>query len=157
MISGIIYRALYRGRIEMKYSVKIVFVFIVTLALTGCVSREAADAKLVKGCEAGVNAILPEGIQIGEVLSTEATPASQGTNYRHIKLVAIEMGDWLEEEKAYECIFEENFGFLKANHTAAIYQIKTGYKVVGKSGGDILGDVDDFLKLTEAIRKAMYE
>ena len=42
------------------------------------------------------------------------------------------------------------------NYTASIYPVRTGERVIGKSGNEILGDAQDFLKLTDAIREAMY-
>jgi hypothetical protein len=44
-----------------------------------------------------------------------------------------------------------------SSFTASIYQVRTGERIVGKSGNEILGDAQDFLKLTDAIREAMYE
>lgn len=141
----------------MTFSIKYFWILLCLLALGGCVSREQADAKLARGCEAGVKAILPEGYSVARIESTEFSPATQGTGYRHVTLKAVELDGWLETPKEYECVFEESFGFLSANHTAAIYQIRAGDKVVGKSGREIIGETEDFLKLTEAIRRAMYE
>lgn len=126
------------------------------LLLSGCVSREQADAKLAKGCEAGVNALLPEGRTISKVADAKFSPSPEGANMRHVTLKAIENDGFLEVENSFECIFEESFGFLNANYTASVYQVRTGERVVGKSGNEILGDAQDFLKLTDAIREAMY-
>ena len=126
------------------------------MLLSGCVSREQADAKLAKGCEAGVNALLPEGRTITRIADTKFSPSPEGPGMRHVKLKAIETDGFLEVESEFECVFEESFGFLKNNFTASIYQVRTGERVVGKSGNEILGDANDFLKLTDAIRDAMY-
>jgi len=126
------------------------------LLLSGCVSREQADAKLAKGCAAGVNALLPEGRKIERTIDTQFSPSPEGSDMRHVKLKAIENDGWLEVESEFECVFEESFGFLNTNYTASIYQVRTGERVVGKSGNEILGDADDFMKLTDAIREAMY-
>ena len=128
------------------------------LLLTGCVDRAAADAKLAKGCEAGIAAMLPEGVKIGKILGTEYTDSVEGRGFRHVKLQAIETDGWAETEKDYVCIFEESFGFLNTHHTAAIYQLRVSEdQVYGKSGREILGDAQDFIKLTDAIREAMYQ
>ncbi len=124
--------------------------------LTGCIDRAQADAKLAKGCEAGVNTMLENGDQIGKVVKTEFTPATEGQGMRHVALTATIKDDWSEQEQTYECVFEEDFGPMNMTHTAAIYQVKVGDKVIGKSGNEIMGDAQDFLKLNEAIRQAMY-
>lgn len=126
------------------------------LLLSGCVSREQADAKLAKGCVAGVNAMLPEGRKIERTVSTDFSPSPEGQGMRHVKLKAIENDGFLEVESDFECVFEESFGIFNMGYTASIYQVRTGERVVGKSGDEILGDANDFLKLTDAIRDAMY-
>ena len=125
--------------------------------LSGCVSREQADAKLAKGCEAGVNALLTPPRKIEKILDTKFSPSPEGADMRHVKLHVMENDGWLEVESDFECIFEESFGFFQSNHTASIYQVRTGERIVGKSGNEIMGDAQDFLKLTDAIREAMYE
>lgn len=127
------------------------------LALSGCVSREQADAKLAKGCEAGINALLTEPRKIEKILETKFSPSPEGAGMRHVALHVMENDGWLEVESDFECVFEESFGILQMSHAASIYQVRTGERIVGKSGNEILGDANDFLKLTDAIRKAMYE
>ncbi len=126
------------------------------VSLTGCIDRTQADAKLARGCEAGVNTMLEKGDRIGKVVKTEFTPATEGPGMRHVTLTATIKDDWSEEEQTYECVFEEDFGFMNTNYAASIYQIKAGDKTVGKSGNEIMGDAEDFIKLNDAIRQAMY-
>lgn len=126
------------------------------MILSGCVSREQADAKLAKGCEAGVNVILPEGRKIARIAKSEFTPATEGHGMRHVKLTAIETDSFLESENIFECVFEEGFGFLNSSHTAAIYQVRAGDTMIGKSGNEIVGDAQVFMKLNDAMRDAMY-
>lgn len=124
--------------------------------LSGCVSREQADAKLAKGCEAGVKAMLSEGRTIAKIADTKFSPSPEGPSMRHVTLNAIENDGFLEVENKFECVFDEQFGLFNMNYTASIYQVRTGERVIGKSGNEILGDAQDFLKLTDAIREAMY-
>ena len=126
--------------------------------LTGCVDRTVADAKLAKGCEAGVNAMLTDDMKIGKINSTEFSPSPEGQGYRRVTMKAMATDGWAEEEREFICVFEESFGFMNTNHTAAIYQLRLSEEqVYGKSGKEILGDAQDFIKLTDAIRAAMYE
>ena len=77
---------------------------------------------------------------------------------RHVKLTmgADEEG-WIGESESYECIFDETFGFMNSSYTASIYQVRVAEQIYGKSGNQIQGSFDDFVKLTDAIREAMYE
>lgn len=125
--------------------------------LSGCVDREQADALLVKGCMAGVGSLLPEGETAGEVKEKSFSASPEGPDMRHVTLTTIAGDGWLEEERVFECTFEEAFGFLRNNYTASIYQLRFNDQIYGKAGNEIQGSFDDFVKLTDAIRKAMYE
>jgi hypothetical protein len=46
---------------------------------------------------------------------------------------------------------------MNQNYVASLYQLRIGDQVYGKAGNEILGDAQDFIKLTDAIRAAMYE
>jgi hypothetical protein len=135
---------------------RIFLALLCVFTLSGCVSREQADAQLAKGCEAGVKALLPEGYSLASVKNTRFSPSPEGVGYRHVELDAVELDGWLETEKTYNCIFVEQFGFLKTSYTASIYQVSTGQEVFGKAGHVLNGDAEDFIKLEDAVRKAMY-
>ncbi|MBI4031473.1 MAG: hypothetical protein HY370_07320 [Proteobacteria bacterium] len=120
-------------------------------------SREQADEKLARACEAGVNLFLPEGQEVDRIVKKEFTPSPIGPDFRHVTLTAFVKGDWLEQEHKYECDFQESFGFMGGGYTASIERLDAEGTVIGRAGGAILGDAQDFIKLTEAIRKALYE
>ena len=141
----------------MHLSSRIIFLSLCCLALSGCVSREQADEKLARACMAGVKVLLPEGTRTGDIKDRRFSPSPEGQNFRHVTLKAVEMDGYLENEVDYECVFEESFGFLKANFTASVYQVRFHDKVYGKSGNEIQGSFNDFLKLSDAMRKALYE
>lgn len=127
------------------------------LALSGCINREQADAKLAKACEAAVNAFLPEGQRIDKIKDATYSASPQGPDFRHVKIHTVMMDGWLETEYDYECTFQEGFGFLNSGFTASIYQVNTGETVIGKAGNEVLGTAEDHMKLNEAVRKALYE
>ena len=110
----------------MSKNMRLLLVIIALIGLSGCVSREQADARLAKGCQAGVQALLPEGLTIDRIKETSFAPSPEGQGLRHVTITTVTLDGWLETEKVYECIFEESFGFLKTNHTASIYQVRTG-------------------------------
>ena len=131
---------------------------IAVLSLNACVSREQADAKLAEGCKAGISVLLPEDQEIKDIVSTEFTPATEGPSHRHVTIITTLENDWLEEEHEYTCVFEESFGLFKMNHTGAIVKLDTNDgRVFGKAGGEILGGAQDWIKITNAVRVAMYE
>ena len=141
----------------MKNATRLFLLTACALSLSGCVDRTQADAQLAKGCAAGAAALLPDGSTLGKVTNTTFSPSPEGANMRHVSLTAVTMDGFLEQENNYECIFEESFGFLNSSHTASIYQVRVNGEIYGKSGGKIQGSFEDFVKLTDAIRKAMYQ
>jgi hypothetical protein len=141
----------------MKKIAALCLAIICIAALTGCVSRDQADAKLAKACAAGVNVFLQDGQQIDKIVESRFTPSPVGQGFRHVTLVATVKNDWLEQNHTYECDFQEDFGFMKTNYSASIEKLDAEGIVIGRAGGEILGDAQDFIKLTDAIRKALYE
>lgn len=127
------------------------------LLLGACVTREQADEQLAKGCQAGISVLLPDDQKIDKIIRSEYTPASEGVGFRHVTIVATLENDWLEEEYEYQCVFDENFGFLKSSYSAAIMKLDTGDgRIYGQAGARILGDAQDWIKITAAVNKAMY-
>lgn len=126
------------------------------LLLSGCVSREQADAKLAKACEAGIRATLPDYQTFEEVLEVKASDSSIGPNMRQIRIKGKLEDGWLGIEENFTCVFDESFGFLGSSHTAAIYQLRLPGKVIGQAGPDITGSAQDFIKLTDAVSEALY-
>lgn len=126
------------------------------LILTGCVDRATADARLAKGCEAGINAVLTDGLKVGKVVSVNFSDSPDGVGLRQVNMKAVETDGWAETEKEYVCIFEENMGFMNSKHVAALYQLRLDEsRVYGKAGEKVTGSVQDFVKLNEAISAAM--
>lgn len=136
------------------------FIFIslsTALLLTGCVSRDDADMKLAHACRAGVQTLLPQNLKIDRIIGREASKSPEGPDMRYIKIKTVTIDGMLEEDKDYECIFEEDFGMFGMGYTASVYQVRTGDAMYGKSGNEIKGDADVFLKLTDAMRNALYD
>lgn len=127
------------------------------LLLTGCVNREQADAKLAKACKAAANVFLPDGQKVNKIESTSATPSPEGQDFRHVTIHTVTVDGWLEEKSDYDCVFEEGFGFLHSNYTASIEKVTVNGDTYGRSGDEILGDAQDMIKLTNAVRDALYE
>ncbi len=141
----------------MSLRVRSAVLLVCAVSLGGCVSREQADTKLAKGCAAAAGALLPDGQTLGEVLEKKSTPSPEGANYRHMTIKVKQMDGWLEGDGTFECTFEEDFGFLNAQYTGSIYQLKVGDKIYGQAGKEVMGTAEEFVKITDAVRKAMYE
>lgn len=127
------------------------------VGLTACIDRDQADAMLVKGCLAGVGSLLPEGETTGQVKDKSFSASPDGPDMRYVKIITIAGDGWLEEERAFECTFQESFGLFNNNYAAAIHQLRFDGRIYGKAGDEIQGSFDDFIKLTDAIREAMYD
>ncbi|MGB4108078.1 MAG: hypothetical protein WBK55_09850 [Alphaproteobacteria bacterium] len=124
------------------------------LVLTGCISREQADKRMENGCAAGAEAFMEEGHKIKQVKDRIFRDSPElGKGYREIRLVIVDSDGWYDADKEIRCIFAENFNFV--GHTATIYQLKMDDKTWGKEGNEILGSMDDHLKLTEIVEQGM--
>ena len=126
------------------------------LFLTGCVSREQADAKLASGCAAGAELFIEENYEIKEIVSKAFGKSSLGNGYRDVRIDVIETDGWHEVEKDYKCIFFENYALFGMGYTATIEQIKLDDQIYGKDGDKILGSLQDHLKLMETVDKALF-
>jgi hypothetical protein len=124
---------------------------IATLALTGCVTRQQADEKLARGCKAGAQTMLEDGQLIEKITATYDTPEP---GLRHINITAF-LKDDPENSYTYECVFEETFGPFNASHDAMLQRIQVGDKVLGKTGDNVEGDAEEFIKLDTAVNKGM--
>ena len=124
------------------------------LALTSCMSREQADMRLQNGCAAGAEAFMEEGHKIKEVKDHIFRDSPDlGSGYREVRLTVVDSDGWYDADKEIRCIFAENFNFM--GHTATIYQLKMDEKTWGMEGKEILGSMEEHLKLTEIVEQGM--
>lgn len=138
----------------MKKTV-IVMAGISALALSGCVSQDQADAKMAKGCAAGIGSLIaPKEIKEVKSQNFSAEENAEGM-HRRVTLDILQKDGWVETDKSYSCLFAQEWGFLNMNHRALVVQIKINDTVYGKKDGEILGGFQDFLKLTEVMDAAM--
>lgn len=123
-------------------------------ALTSCVSREQADMRLQNGCRAGAEVFLGEGHTIKEVKDHIFRDSPDlGKGYREVRLTVVDSDGWADTDKEIRCIFAENY--TPMSHAATIYQLKMDEQVWGKEGNEILGSIEDHVKLTEAVERGM--
>lgn len=127
-----------------------------TLALSGCVSQEQADAKMIEGCKAAINAMI-EPASIKDVKSSNgAAEKMLASTYRRITLKYTEQGDFAENEKEGTCLFSEEWGMFKSTHASMLEQVVYNGNMIGKDKeGNIQGDMNAFMKLNEKVDAAM--
>lgn len=125
------------------------------LTLGACVSQEQADAKMAKGCESAIGAMItPRTIK--EVKSFKADNEGMlGVTYRRIAVTYVENDDFANSEKTGSCLFSEQWTAMKGSHAALLEQLTVNGRIIGKRNGVIQGSMDDFLKLTEGADTAM--
>lgn len=140
----------------MKHFPGIFALIIATFSLSACVERDQADAKLQRGCAAGVALYLQEGFTIKEVKGAEFSKPDNNEGDRRVALTVVESDGWYDADKTYFCNFAEQFGFLNSSHDAEIYQIDMGDgRIFGKKDGDIVGGFAEWQKITGAVDKAL--
>jgi hypothetical protein len=124
------------------------------LVLTGCVSREQADKRLERGCAAGAELFFDEGHKIKEIKDRIfRDDPNLGKGYREVRLTVVDSDGWYDADREIRCIFSENFNF--AQHVATIYQLKMDDKTWGKEGNEILGTMEEHLRLTETVEQGL--
>lgn len=129
----------------------------VTALLTGCSSREEADAKLARGCEAGVKVLLnkPEyDRQISRIASKTFTDDSMGRKVSLVTKVKNKSYGY-EADETFNCVFAEEYSFGFIAWKANLMQLKIGENTYGLEGGQVMGDMSDYMSLTAAIEAAM--
>ena len=131
---------------------------ICVIFLSGCVTREQADKKLAKGCAAGAELFLDDLFKIKEVKDQKFKKSDEfGDSYREVMLSVVETDEWVDLDKEYKCVFAEEFGTMNSTHRATIYQIKVNDQTYGIEDGEILGDMQIHIQLTETVQQAMSE
>ena len=132
------------------------FLLLSSFSLGACVNREQADARLKKGCTAAIEAFLTDGYSIKEVKSASYSEVPDRLDGdRKVSLTISESDGWYESERTYSCNFVEDLGIFNSSHKANIYQLDMHNKVYGKKDGQIVGGLNEWAKITDAVNDAM--
>lgn len=144
----------------MKRYFHLLCVLSLVLALGGCrVSRQAADQKLAKACEAAVSIFLSsdEELKVNKTDFAFETP-EDGPRLRAVTLEAYLIVDHGREiDRKYKCTFNEQFGAFGFGYSATYDTIDTGEKTYGYAGGKLQGDLTDHLRITDAIDRVLMQ
>ncbi len=127
-------------------------------ALTGCNSRESVDAKLAKGCEAGVKSILAAEKYTRQIDSVKTSDFSTTEDkYRKVSLKALTKDKQYgtEKDEEFTCVFQETYlpGFN--SYKGILQDMRIDEEVFGVVDGKIQGTVEEHLKLTDTVQDAM--
>lgn len=129
--------------------------------LTGCISRQEADRKLVNGCVAGVREFIVEPdmeITITGPDEVNVGPSELGEGFREVSMTLTVDDGWYQEEKHYGCVFRESFGAFNMSHDVVIQLVDLGDgRYIGSKDGLIRGDIEDHVRLTNAVSRGLLE
>ena len=132
---------------------RIIFIVLISLSLTACISQDQADIKMANGCAAGINALIsPEGKEVATIkVQRYANEQAEGGLHRRVTIEAIEKDGWLELDKEYSCLFMQQCGPFKSSHRALLVQVNIDDEIIGKKDGKIMGSYEDFSNLSSAV------
>lgn len=126
------------------------------MLLTSCMSREDADARLQKGCEAIIPVIETNDYTLKQIDSVKTKPsAAFGNGYREVMILAVMHDGWHEYNEEYKCVFAEEYNKLMSSHKAVLYQITAAGQQYGMHNGQVMGDSQMLIKLENAASNAM--
>lgn len=125
--------------------------------LTSCISREQADVKLQKGCKAAIALFMKDGNTLRDIKRTTFKTSTEfGNGFRNVMIFAKISDGWYDQDKEYECVFEENFGAFSSTHNATLYQLKIDDTYYGMKDNMINGDAMMLINIENAVSQAMH-
>lgn len=126
------------------------------LLLSGCVSQDQADQKMERGCRAGIESLIaPATLDQVKSINYSFENNIEG-QHRRVTIEAVTKDGWLELDKTYSCLFAQQWGIFKSSHAAVLVQVRLDEgKVIGKQDGLIIGEMSDFIKLSDTVQEAM--
>lgn len=129
-----------------------------SVLLSGCSSREEADVKLAKGCEAGVTSLLAAekyDHQIAKVNKVTYTMETLGRMV-HLDTTTKNKVYGYEAEEKFSCIFSESYSMGYIAWNARLERITIGSDVIGRDDqGNIQGGLNEYMNLTDAVQSAL--
>ena len=129
-----------------------------SVLLTGCSSREEADAKLSKGCEAGVTSLLAAEKYDRQIAKVKKVTYSKETLGRQVTLdTTIKNKAYgYEGEEWFSCIFSETYSMGYIAWDARLERITIGTDIIGRDDkGNVIGGLNEYMNLTDAVQAAL--
>lgn len=127
------------------------------MMLTACGSKEQAQVKLARGCEAAVKVMLnkPDFTRQIDKVTSKSFGMSEGYRLVTLHTVTKSKDIGAEKEESFDCKFQETQSFNYLQWNADLVQVKIDDVVYGSEGGEIYGSVEDQIALTDAVAAAM--
>lgn len=127
------------------------------LLLAACGSKEQADIKLAKGCEAAVKVMLAKPDFTRQIQSIKSKSFGTSEGFRLVTLNTVTKNKETSEEidESFNCKFQETQSFNYMQWSADLVQLKIDDVIYGSEGGEIYGSVEDQVALTNAVEAAM--
>lgn len=136
---------------------KALLAFISVLSLAACGSREEADIKLARGCEAAVKTLLatPNYDREFSKISSKAFDTVDTKRVITIQSVVKNKEYGNEMDEAFVCKFDESYspGFIAWK--ASLINVKIGEEYFGSEGGQIFGSAEDQMNVMAAVEAAL--
>ncbi len=133
---------------------KILIPALTLLFLTNCSpSPEQQNKRLAKACEAGISALLAQEKFDRQIATRKNMSASEVSDGRQIILqvqTKNKQYGYLQDE-AFTCVFNVGTLFGPFGESIEIVQMNIGETSFGKKDGQILGDMKDFLLITQSV------
>ena len=127
------------------------------LALTACGDQKSMDAKLAKGCAAAVKTVLAKDKYTRQLDSVKSSAFDMSDGFRLVKLGVVTKDKQYETaaDESFDCKFQVDTSFLGMNARAYLVQVKVDEDVYGTESGQIYGDMNDQMDLSNAVQDAM--
>lgn len=125
--------------------------------LTACGSKEQANTKMARGCEAAVKVMLNKADFTRQIDSVKSKSFGMADGYRLVTIHTITRNKDTGEEadESFDCKFEETQLFNYLKWSASLVQLKIDDVTYGSDAGEIYGSVEDQIALTNAVEEAM--
>ncbi len=117
--------------------------------------RGEKDKILARGCQAGIKSLMAQDKydrQIDKVHSRKFSDTPDGRKIV-LKVTTKNKEFGYPKDESFNCIFAETSNIL--GWKADLQQINIGEDIYGRKDGKILGEMQEFLDLTDAVNKAM--
>lgn len=129
------------------------------LSLTACGQEDLNNQRLAKGCEAAVRLVLDKPKYDRKLAQVRSVSFGTSDGFKLVKItvntIEKETDFELDEDEVYNCKFDETSSFGGLIWNANLVYLKVDEDAYGLENGQIIGNLNDHLKLMTAVEKAM--
>ncbi|MDY0029457.1 MAG: hypothetical protein RBR86_05895 [Pseudobdellovibrionaceae bacterium] len=129
------------------------------LGLSACGQEELNNQRLAKGCEAAVKLVLDKSKYDRKLASVQSVSFGRSDGFKLVKItvntIEKETDYELDEDEVYNCKFDETSSFGGLVWNANLVYLKVDDDAYGLENGQIIGNLNDHLKLMNTVENAM--